>query len=486
MNNNIRLIFIFIIISGWLQAQYTTPGTGVVWDMDDLVTTSGGVVTLNGEIYVIASDITVSSSDTIRQLSDAEIHLMQTVLITVHGVLEFSPPETIVISANDTTLNFKGFRFEDSDHSFMERCIIQFGGGIKLVNSDIRIENCTIRKFDKSNCTGTIDLFGSSPEILNCDISLNQGPAILSAANGESSPYIKGNWIYRNNTENTNMPQINLGTSEPEKDIIIRDNFIEGFYDKAGGIAVTTLAGGYLSCVIDSNTIINNRYGITVYGFDINSVISNNILADNNIENLPMQGGSGINFWGGTSNISMVHGNKIYGNLWGITNTGDAMPNLGQVEPDTINPGKNLIYENENLGTTYALYNNTPNNIFAENNYWGSYDPDSVEAVIYHYPDDESLGFVDYIPFKDFMTGLKEKSVSPPSLLIYPNPSGSQINLDIQEAGTLIIFNSTGDMVLETSVSTLDLVDVTTLPAGVYFTCFANERVTLTGKFIKE
>ncbi len=486
MKKNIALIVFFLFLGFNLEAQYITPGNGILWNLDDLVANSAGAVTLEEGIYTLHQDITIAATDTLRQTADAAVHVDGGVLITVQGILEFNPPGSILITPVDTLQPFMGFRFEDSDPSFLKHCTLEFAGGIKLVNSDILLEDCIIRKFDKSNSTGTIDLFESSPEILDCDIYLNQGPAVLSAANGESSPLIKGNWIYRNNTENTNMPQINLGTSEPEKDIIIRGNIIEGFYDKAGGIAVTTLAGGYLGCVIDSNTIVNNRYGITVYGFDINSVISHNILADNNIENLPMQGGSGINFWGGISNVSMVYGNEIYGNLWGITNTGDAMPNLGQVDPDTINPGKNLIYDNENLGTTYALYNNTPNDMYAENNYWGSYDPDSVEAVIYHYPDDESLGFVDYIPFKDYMTEVREKPVNPFSLLIYPNPAGSQINLDIQEAGKLIIFNSTGEPVLEIPVSTSTPVDIATLPAGVYFTYFTGEQLILTGKFVKE
>jgi len=487
MNRKIIFSIIFVAISCWLHAQYTTPGTGVTWNLNDLVANAPGAITNNGDQYNILANITIASTDTLRQTQDAYLQVKEAVLITVNGVLELIPENLITITAMDTTQHFSGFRFEDTDHSYLEKCLIEFGGGIKLVNSDIRIEDCILRKFDKSNCTGTIDLFESSPEILDCDIYLNQGPAVLSAANGESSPFIKGCWIYRNNTENTNMPQINLGTSEPEVDIIIRDNLIEGFYDKAGGIAVTTLAGGYLSCVIDSNTIVNNRYGITVYGFDINSVISNNILADNNIENIPFQGGSGINFWGGTSNVSMVFGNEIYGNLWGITNTGDAMPNMGQVEPDTINPGKNIIYDNGNLGTVYALYNNTPNNIFAENNYWGSYDPDSVEAVIFHYPDDESLGFVDYIPFKDYMTGVIEKpQYKAPSLSIFPNPAISSITINVENKGTICIYNLAGVKILEEEVSPGIPMDISKLINGVYFTLFSNDVVTLTGKFIKE
>jgi hypothetical protein len=227
------------------------------------------------------------------------------------------------------------------------------------------------------------------------------------------------------------MPQVNLGTSAPGKSIEIIGNTIEGFYDKAGGIAVTTLAGGTLECIIDSNVIFNNRYGITAYGFDITSTISNNLIHDNNIENLPMMGGSGINFWGGTSNTSQVHGNEIHGNLWGITNTGDALPNLGQVEPDTVNPGRNRIYGNGNGGVEYALYNNTPNDLFAENNYWGSYDPDSVELVIFHYPDDETLGLVDYLPVMDSLTTGTAPPAARHSWLAFPNPADTYIRVQV-------------------------------------------------------
>jgi len=226
------------------------------------------------------------------------------------------------------------------------------------------IEDCVIRKNDKSNSTGVIDLFHSNPEILNCEIFLNQGPAVLSSATGESSPLISGNYIYHNNTTNQNMPQINLGTSDVEKEIQIINNYIEGNYNMAGGIAVTTLAGGNIECLIKGNTIINNRYGITVYGYNITSVIDSNLIQDNNIQNLPMQGGSGINLWGDVSNNSMISRNTITGNLWGITNTGNAFPNIGQVDPFIVNIGENFIYNNGNGGEIYDLYNNTPNDIF--------------------------------------------------------------------------------------------------------------------------
>jgi hypothetical protein len=205
-----------------------------------------------------------------------------------------------------------------------------------------------------------------------------------------------------------------------------------------------------------------------------------------------MQGGSGINFWGGTSNASQVYGNEIYGNLWGITNTGDALPNLGQVEPDTVNPGGNRIYGNGNLGIEYNLYNNTPNDMFAENNYWGSYDLDSVELVIFHYPDDESLGFVDYLPIMDSLTTEIPRIESRDQPAIFPNPADSFIRLErpgIFKGSGMIrvqVFNATGQPVFRERLEETTLrIDISDLARGNYVIEMSDGKSIFTAKFMK-
>ena len=44
-------------------ATYTSPGTGVVWTMDNLVASSGGTVTGSGGTYAIHDDVTISATD---------------------------------------------------------------------------------------------------------------------------------------------------------------------------------------------------------------------------------------------------------------------------------------------------------------------------------------------------------------------------------------------------------------------------------------
>jgi hypothetical protein len=427
----IRIILFLLIVNVSAHGQYITPGSGVNWDLDELMNQSGGVISFDGIHYIFSDDITISNNDTVQLLEAASIKVESGKLITIGGVLYADPLQPITFSAIDTSLNFLGFRFEDNDGSQLKNCNIQFGGGIKLVNANIKIEDCTIRQNNTENCTGAIDLYQSNPTIQGCDILMNEGPAVMSGANASSSPYVSGNFIYHNNTANQNMPQINLGISADEVDIIIENNIIEGFYTQSGGIALSTLIGGNLNAQVIGNTIINNRYGITAYGNNIQTIISDNIIQDNNIQNDPMLGGSGINFYGNSTNQSIVSRNIISGNLWGITIQNVAMPNMGQLTPDTVNIGLNTFENNGNGGEIYALYNNTPNDIFAENNYWGTFDPEVAETFIFHQPDDASLGYVDYLPLKDYLTDISKEPNQNDELIknIFPNPFENDLTI---------------------------------------------------------
>jgi parallel beta-helix repeat protein len=483
----------FVLFSLIVFGQYVTPGTGVSWSLDDLVQNSSGVVTFEDDAYYLWEDIIVSENDTVKILIDGILRISTEKLVTVAGTLLVDPPGNFTFTAVDTTQNFLGFRFEDSDNSYLRKCTVEFGGGIKLINSDLTIEDCIIRKNNKSNSSGAIDIFQSNPTIKNCEISINAGPAIMSAANSGSSPTVTGNIVYHNNTANENMPQLNFGTTSESAELQIIDNVIEGFYDNVGGIAVSTLAGGSVLCKIQGNIISNSRYGIAVYGNNISSEIRDNIISDNNIQNDPMLGGSGINFWGDTTNISLVTGNEISGNLWGVTIQNKARPNLGQLGEDTVNIGKNLIYNNGNNGTVYALYNNTPGDIYAENNYWGTFNLDSVEMYIFHQPDDPSLGFVDYLPIKDYLTGI-DVGKSDLKLIdaFYPNP--------VSTAGTIVfskiskkklkkitVYNTSGNILF--SIETLKgkyKLNTRNLRAGLYLIKIESGGVSGFYKFIKK
>jgi len=58
-----KLFLLLLIVSTQISAQYTTPNSGVNWNLDDLVTNSGGIVTGAFPYYAISNKITVSAND---------------------------------------------------------------------------------------------------------------------------------------------------------------------------------------------------------------------------------------------------------------------------------------------------------------------------------------------------------------------------------------------------------------------------------------
>jgi len=492
---NLFLTVVIISINLLAFAQYQTPGTGVNWNLDDLVDNSSGVVTLetNGQ-YSITQDLTLAANDTLAIITAEEINVSDGVLVTIMGVFISQPVNGIVFfKALDD--HYLGFRFEDSEGSNLFQTYFKKAGGVDLVNSDVEFQFCDFTEFNKENSTGTIDLFQSSPLIENCSFSDNDGPAVMSGANSTSSPQILNCEIHFNVVSNSNTPQINLGTSGSDSIRIINNEIIGNPENiMAGGIAITTLAGGFLNARIEGNIIRDNRYGITCYGSNIGSVIRGNEIVDNNTQNLPMLGGSGINFFGTETNQSIVSGNIITGNLWGITIQGSAQPNFGQLEGEPFNPGANTFMNNGNEGEIYDLYNNTPNPIMAQNNYWGTNNPDTVELHIFHQPDDPTLGLINYLPLYSPPVGMDE--ISNPDneakFLVYPNPAKAYFFIEIKNQElpednflNVEIFNASGKLIKSTQFSgngNLYKIELPEYYAGMSIVKISSGDYTLTKK----
>ncbi len=208
-----------------------------------------------------------------------------------------------------------------------------------------------------------------------------------------------------NNTTNQNVPQINLGATSlaGEDTVKIINNQILRASTNSGGIGF--LPAGNVYAVISGNIIMNNRYGMTFNGgSNINAVVSYNQVDSNNTQNNPALGGSGIAFSGGSASShqnTIVRDNLFRWNLWGITIQGGSKPNLGDLTNlDPNDDGNNIFIGNTNSTTPYIdLYNNSAENIMAQNNYWGTNDPVEIENRIFHQPDNGSLGLVNYSLF---------------------------------------------------------------------------------------
>ncbi len=394
------LMIVSLFIYNISRSNYSTPGTGRNWTLDSLIAFSSGAVVDSLGFILIKDNITISQSDTLKILNNRTIKVGSSFLIYITGVLKINPPDSVKMTAIDTSFKYFGIKLDSlSDVSVLKKLIFEYGNAISLLDCDMSIDSCTIRNnpYISGQRRGAIYLFRSNPVISHCKIYRNGNAAIQSGANIASSPTIIDNLIYENDVENGNYPQINLGAAG-NSPVIIRNNIIRGLYPMSGGISFLP-AGSVPLVIIENNIIKKNRYGIAMQGSNINAYINNNIIDSNNIQGLPLLGGSGINFIGGATNVAIVTRNTIRWNLWGITIQTNARPDIGNIyNSDTSDNGFNKIYYNSHNDTTFDLYNNTPDSIKAQNNYWGTINPDTVASHIFGHHNNPALGVVDYLP----------------------------------------------------------------------------------------
>ncbi|MDL2227841.1 T9SS type A sorting domain-containing protein [Bacteroidales bacterium OttesenSCG-928-K03] len=474
------VLLIFALLNLNAAEPFVTPGNNNNYTLDDIVSISNGALLKSDNTYKLMADITISSTDKLIINIDANILCEKLTTILCEGILEVNPPEFVNITSIDTSTPdnyFTGIILkEDADNSFIKNLYLTYSGGLKLYDVDnVIIENSSFKhnNYNYDIGAGAISLSNCNPQIINCTFENNERSAIQSPANASAAPYISGCSIINNNTSNGNYPQINLGQSD-EDTIYIVNNFVEGMYPKAGGISVSSLAGGKVNAVIKDNVVKNNRYGIAGTGNDIYMKVVGNECLDNNIENDPMSGGSGLNLYStNTSSFMFASENIISGNLWGITLQGAATANFGCLdEGDNYNIGKNYFSENGNNGQTFHLYNNTANDIFAVNNDWSCYSEDEIEETIFHSNDDNSLGTVTFMPFYSFV-GIENDFSD--DYGFYPNPVNDFILIKDDNIVNVTIYNLQGKEVLKT-FNCGKQINVSNLPNGFYLISLQGDR----------
>ena len=478
-----KIFTLFICLSSIsLMAQFSSPGNYNSYTIEDLVNISDGAVSLGGDQYYFNEDITISATDTLYLITDNTfIEIGEGLLWTIEGVLIIDVENMVNITNKFGEGHFLGIRFDNSSASFLRNAHFSNCGGLKLIESDILIDDCVFYQFDQEYSTPALSLFHSNPKVKNSLFGANQGPGIGSGANGASSPQIL-HCVFENNVNgNANTPQINLGPSDGLSPIIIDSNTIIGQYEMAGGIALSTLAGGSINAIVTHNEVSNNRYGIAMIGSNISAEISHNIIIGNDIQNDPMLGGSGLNFYGGESNACIVSHNIIKDNLWGITIQLNAQPNLGDGSDNS--PGHNQFYDNGNGGLSYALYNNTSGDIMAMNNFWDTEILEEAEEVIYHVVDDLSLGEVFFDPMWINPVGIEE-AVQEISTSIFPNPCAQHFSIDTEKECDVTIYNLSGQMIWSKKKVISHQIKVNSWEKGCYLIDFKSKSSSWTEKLV--
>lgn len=498
-----QLLLLLLTIGAWLptQAQYRTPGTGVRWTLAQLQAASGGYVTAVTGAVQVNDTIRLSARDTLDIRSNTTIKMASLALFYVDGVLLINPRDSVKITAVDPAKPFHSLSFSaTSEGSQLRKTVVEYGGGLKVVDASLVLDSCVVRYQvasigTKATNSGAISLSGGTPRITNCRIYGNARSGILSPSNRPTSPIIRNNVLVANSTENGNWPQINLGIGGATP-IIIQGNLVVGRYQMAGGISVSNLLGtnAVSQVLIRRNIVRNNRYGVAIVGGNITSYITQNVVTDNNINSNAQTGGSGLNFNGTQTQIGVVSRNIIRGNLYGVTlqrsNTNTPAPRVsfGDLNSsDTTNVGRNLLTGNGNGGQVYDIYNNTAESFKAENNDWGTNSAAEIEAHVYHQPDNAALGLVDFLPFRAPV--LAARSAQALTTAVYPNPATGFVTFELGQSGApaeLRVFDLAGRAVATYAAKPVQgrlVFSTQALAAGLYTYRLTQESATTAGKF---
>ena len=410
-----KLFLLLLIVSSQLLAQYTTPNTGVNWNLDDLVTNSGGVVTGTFPNYSITNKITISANDRVYinpgttvmfsgSTSGFDVNGKFWAVGTVTDSIIFSS-----LTQDSTGAAYNGFYFLDT--SVDTACAISYAKieyayyGLRCLGASPTLSNSYLWKCRRGGNLSS----NSSPIISHNRIERSYEYGITMTTG--CSPLIEWNEFVNNNSQNTSPKnQISIGTQGNNSPTILHNKIYGGMFNRTGGISISTLIGGSSSSSeIAYNEIYNNSFGIAMTGSNpITCYIHDNLIYNNNINPDVMVAGSGINTYGTAVVAPIITRNRIYGNWWGVTiqigvgGQPGANPNLGNIEnADTTDNGLNIIYGNAQGSNVYDLYNNTLDPIYAQNNDWGVYDSTLIEDHIFHNVDSLALGLVRFMPFSN-------------------------------------------------------------------------------------
>ena len=464
------LTFVFVIGSlSTLNAQWVSPGNGTTYTFPDLVNVTNGVVTNGENGFLINADLTISANDVLK-IDDQVLRVdIEAVLITINGSMVCSNSNRVRFYGLNETQHFS-MRFENATACNLNNMYFSDGAGIKVIESEVTFDDVKFVYFTRDYCNAVIDVFNCDPVINNCFFMMNEGAAISSPANGQSSPQILNCSFDANaDVDGLNVPQINLGPGG-EDTIRIIGNEIDDHWASwhVGGISVADLMGtGSTKVLVRGNYVANGRYGYNQQGQTISSVIEENQFIDNFYEADPMNGGSGISIYGYTTNCkAKLRHNTITGNLWGITAI-----YLHDIDMGTEDDwGYNEIHDNGNSSTIYDLYNNSSCDLMAVGNDWNTTDENVIERHIVHQFDNPDFGLVTYIPYVGYEAVNETKTTS---FDISPNPvinGDFTLTLNKIIPSEVTIYNVNGQIVKSQHIDNLmSTINVEALISGVYF-----------------
>jgi Right handed beta helix region/Secretion system C-terminal sorting domain len=472
-------LLLALLVPMTLFAAYTTPGTGITWTLDDLVTNSAGVITLDTENdrYVASDTLIVAATDTVNFTDNYYADIAGDRDILVYGLLTIVGTETdsVFVTGEDipdvpVDEDGAGGIRVDGGAIVLKYAVMLASGNDDNEDDGILLISGATGEIENSRFTGWMGnaLRASSGTVVlvdHCLIVDNLEYGIVG--NLGTNLTIKNSSLIRNNQDSplSGKPAISIGT-QGNNTLVVDSCYIVGTEgNRLGGISIWNLSGEFQHATITNTIIMDCAFGINVQGGGAAAWISGCTIMNNNAYANAQVSGSGISITG-TGRVYASH-NAISGNHWGMTIPPSTVGSptavvLGKENPENIfEEGFNFIAGNGNGGVTYEFYQTMANTVHAVNNYWGTTDLDSIESVIYHQPDNEAWGEVIFAPVWDAINVPQIVEISPVEINLVDIEVGDEILFDIHAINPVVEELSYSYMFMGNEVSTADTALIT-------------------------
>lgn len=288
------------------------------------------------------------------------------------------------------------------------------GAGIFIEDGTVHIRECTI-----DSVTNGIKVFGGHLDIRDSGLEhiTENGIAFHNDASGvvqgngiflcgqygirltaSDDVVIRENYLAGNSTNSTNFPALFIDSCSP--DSIYQNHIVD---NHAQGIGIWALTGTAAPQLFQ-NLVRGNFTGMTIV--NATPVLRDNIIVANYVDG-NSNSGAGL-YIGYPNGNPLCSGNVIAGNYYGVSIINFASANLGNLENGApLDDGENFIYANRLNGETWNVWNDTENDIYAQNNYWLNLPVDSIDFTLHDNEEDAVAGAVLFDPVAGSnMTGM--------------------------------------------------------------------------------
>lgn len=318
---------------------YSTPGTGVLWTMDDLVSNSSGAVIygLFSYIFEIHENITISANDRLTMQAGELIHFHNGTGMFVEGDLRVEGNETNVVRMTAGTFpvteRFYGIVFREGSTGNLYRCeLLESLYGIRITNSSPTISDCA---FLQGN-NGVWIEDGATPVVRNGTFIALEEQAIMV---DNAAPTIMNNTIVSN--------KLGIFATNGSSPLIESNNISDNY-----GFGIELISSP--NTLIRNNTILHNiQDGVIMFN------ATGTIIEDSNIS---ANGFAGTGHW--YRNIFAEKSSLDIRNNY----VGDAMYGIWLTDSNSLIRDNTFSNSTSGLVATEGSTSTVSNNTFEESN----------------------------------------------------------------------------------------------------------------------